>query len=160
MAAIERLLDLLDGALRVFAALCLLVLLGLVGAQVFLRYGIGSVPFFMEEVARYGMIWMALAATAIAVREASHISVEFVPAVLMAQMPALGRALHFALDLIALAVFFVLIWYGIDMMRFAAGQTSEGMRIPLSIPYGALPTCFALAAIFAVARLLTGSRQS
>ena len=160
MALVERLLDLLDGALRVFAALCLLVLLGLVGAQVFLRYGIGSVPFFMEEVARYGMIWMALAATAIAVREASHISVEFVPAVLMAQAPAFGRVLQFALDLIALAVFFVLIWYGVDMVRFAAGQTSEGIRIPLSIPYAALPACFALAAIFAVARLLTGPRQS
>lgn len=160
MAAVERLLDLLDGALRAFAALCLVVLLGLVAAQVFLRYGIGSVPLFMEEVARYGMIWMALAATAVAVREASHISVEFVPAVLAAQAPALGRALRFLLDLIALTVFFVLVWYGVDMMRFAAGQTSEGMRIPLSIPYAALPACFALAALFAVLRLLTGSRHS
>ncbi len=47
----------------------------------------------------------------------------------------------------------MLVWYGVDMVRFAAGQTSEGLRIPLSYPYVAVPVAFALAAVFALLRL-------
>jgi TRAP-type C4-dicarboxylate transport system permease small subunit len=116
------------------------------------------VPAFTEEVARYAMIWMALLASAVAVREASHIRVDFVPMVLAARAPRLGAVLAAALDAITLGVVLVLCWQGVDMVAFAAGQRSEGLRISLSWPYAAVPVAFACASLFALARLVTAGR--
>lgn len=146
-----------ERGLRVVAALCLAGLTGLVLLQVALRYGGGGVPAFTEEVARYAMIWMALLASAVAVREASHIRIDTLPRLL--SRFALRRGLEALLDVISLGLFLVLAWYGIDMVRFAAIQTSDGLRIPLSYPYVIVPAAFSLAALFALARLaLPGAR--
>lgn len=149
-----RLVRAIDRGLRVAAALCLVCLTALVLLQVALRYGVGSVPAFTEEVARYAMAWMTLLIVAVAAREGSHIRIDTVPMALAARAPRLRRALDAVLDVIALGVFLVLVWYGVDMVRFAAAQTSEGLRIPLSYPYAVVPVAFALAALFALARLV------
>ena len=54
-----------------------------------------------------------------------------------------------------LTVFVTLVIQGLDMVQFAAGQRSEGLRIPLSWPYAALPVAFGFATLFALGRLLT-----
>ncbi len=151
---------LIERGLRVVAALCLVALSGLVVFQVVARYGLGGVPLFTEEAARYAMIWMALLAAAVGVREASHIRIDFVPMALGAASPRLKRGLEAALDVISLTVFLTLVWYGVDMTLFAAGQTSEGMRVPLSYPYAAVPVAFVFAALFAGLRLLAGEKPS
>jgi TRAP-type C4-dicarboxylate transport system permease small subunit len=151
-----RAIDWIDRALRVIAALCLLALTALVAFQVVARYAVGQVPLFAEEIARYAMVWMALMAAAVGVRDAAHIRVEFVPQALRHVSRPLGRALDYLLDTLSLGVFLVLAWYGLDTMLFLATQTSEGMRIPLSLPYAALPLSFLCAALFAAARLITG----
>ncbi|GAB5377966.1 MAG: hypothetical protein AcusKO_44280 [Acuticoccus sp.] len=156
--AIGRVLGTLDGALQVLGALCLAGLTALVLLQVVLRYVVGSVPAFTEEVARYAMIWMALTATAVGVRHGAHIRIDAAASAIGAVSPRLA-VLHGAiLDAITLAICLVLVWYGVDMVRFAAFQTSEGLRIPLSYPYVIVPVAFAVAALFAAARILTRSR--
>lgn len=153
-----RIIDLVDRVLRAISALCLAALSALVVFQVVARYGWGSVPLFTEESARYAMIWMALVAAALGVRDAAHIRIDFVPAALGAVAPRARRLLEAVLDVVSLTVFLVLIWYGIDTMVFAAGQTSEGMRIPLSYPYSIVPVAFFFAAVFAILRLLSEVR--
>ena len=54
-----------------------------------------------------------------------------------------------------MTVFVTLVIQGLDMVQFAAGQRSEGLRIPLSWPYAALPVAFGFATLFALGRLLT-----
>ena len=151
-------IDCVDKGLRAISALCLLALTTLVVFQVISRYGWGSVPLFTEETARYAMIWMALLAAAVGVRDAAHIRIDFVPAVLGAMAPKARRVLETVLDVISLTVFLVLIWYGIDSMMFAAGQSSEGMRIPLSYPYSVVPISFFFASVFACLRIVAGAR--
>jgi TRAP-type transport system small permease protein len=155
----ERFVQLVEGGLRFAAALCLLVLTLLVVAQVVLRYGFGGVPFFTEEVARYAMIWMALLAAAVGVREASHIRIDFVPDAIRAVSPRTRHALDAVLDVISLTVFLVLLWYGVDMTMFAASQTSDGLRISLSYPYAAVPVSFLFATLFALLRLAQRTRE-
>lgn len=149
-----------DTGLRITAALCVAFMFVLMLAQVLLRYTAIGVPAFTEELARYAMVWMALFATAVAVREGSHIRVDFVPAVLGSVAPFVGRALEFLLDAITLAVCLIILWQGIDIVSFAAGQRSDGLRIPLSWPYMAMPVAFGFAAIFALARLVVRNRLS
>lgn len=158
MRAVTRSLELLDGALRWVAGICLFLMLALVLMQVALRYGGLGIPVFTEEVARYAMIWSTLLASAVAVREASHIRIGMVPDFLAQNWPAAGRVLGFLLDGITLAVVAILFWQGIEMVIFAAGQRSDGLRISLSYPYAALPTAFLFATVFAAARLLPGAR--
>lgn len=151
--ALIKLVGALDAGLRIVAALCLAVMLALMLAQVVLRYTAMGVPAFTEELARYAMVWMALLATAVAVREGSHIRVDFVPMVLGAWSPALGHALRFFLDTLTLGICLVILWQGVDIVLFAAAQRSEGLRIPLSWPYIAMPIAFGIAALFAAVRL-------
>ncbi|MDV2968515.1 TRAP transporter small permease [Nitratireductor aquimarinus] len=150
----------METALRAVAALCLAGLTLLVTFQVVARYGMGSVPIFTEEVARYAMIWMALLAAAVGVREASHIRIDFVPGLLAGVAPRLSLVLEAVLDLVSLTAFLVLVWYGIDMVMFASGQTSEGLRLPLSYPYLAVPVSFVFAALFSLLRLKERVSQS
>lgn len=152
----SRFVDLVETGLRVVAALCLVILTCLVVFQVGMRYVVGGVPFFAEEFARYAMIWMTLIAVAVGVREASHIRIDFVPTALAHFLPGVHRWLEAALDVISLTIFLVLVWYGIDMVIFAAGQTSGGVQVPLSYPYAAVPVAFVFATIFAALRLASG----
>ncbi|GAB1379080.1 TRAP transporter small permease [Pararhodobacter aggregans] len=153
MKALASLVGALDRGLRIVAALCLAGLFLLMLAQVALRYTALGVPAFAEELARYAMVWMALLATAVAVREGSHIRVDFVPLALGSAAPILGRALEALLDALTLGICLVIFWQGLDIVSFAAGQRSDGLRIPMSWPYGAMPVAFGLAAILALARL-------
>lgn len=148
----------LDRGLRWGAALCLAGMFGLMLAQVALRYTAFGVPAFTEELARYAMVWMALFASAVAVREASHIRIDFVPMAVMALAPGLGRGLEWLLDAVTLAICLTIFWQGLDIVSFAAGQRSDGLRIPMSWPYTAMPVAFGLAALFALVRLVEKRR--
>lgn len=148
----------IETGLRAIAALCLVGMFALMLAQVLLRYTALGVPAFTEEVARYAMIWMALLASAVAVREGSHIRVDFVPVILKTFAPRLGIALQFLLDVLLLGVFLVILWQGIGVVEYAARQRSDGLRIALSYPYAILPIAFGLAALFALARLIARER--
>lgn len=158
MTALIAVIRAIETGLRIVAALCLAGMFALVIAQVVLRYTGGGIPVFTEEVARYAMIWMALLASAVAVREGSHIRIDLLPVTLHFLARPLGRGLEFVIDVIALGVFLVLFWQGLDMVQFAAAQRSEGLRISLAWPYSAVPVAFAFASLFAIARLLLRDR--
>lgn len=149
----------LDTGLRICAALCLAIMFALLVAQVVLRYTVSSVPVFTEELARYLMVWMALFATAVAVREGSHIRLDFAPDLLARTAPRAGRALTFILDLITLTICLTIFWQGLDIVGFADAQRSDGLRIPMSWPYTAMPVAFGMATIFALARLAVRERS-
>lgn len=143
----------LERGLRVAAALALVVMSILVVAQVVLRYGVGGVPAFTEEVARYAMIWMTLLATSVAVWEGSHIRIDFVPGLAAHHTPWLSAALEWVLSFISVAVFLVLLWQSFDVVAFAYQQRSEGLQIRLAYPYAVLPLAFGTAAFFATLRV-------
>lgn len=154
MSALIPFFSALDRGLRIVAALCLAGLFVLMLAQVALRYTAVGVPAFAEELARYAMVWMALFASAVAVREGSHIRIAFVPQALAAMAPFAGRVLEAVLDALTLGICLVIFWQGLDIVAFAAVQRSDGLRIPLSWPYAAIPVAFGLAALLALVRLV------
>lgn len=158
MRALVVMIRVLDSGLRWCAALCLAGMFALMLAQVALRYSPLGIPAFTEELARYAMVWMALLATAVAVREGSHIRIDFVPVVLGVVAPPVGRALEWLLDAVTLAVCLTILWQGLDIVSFAAGQRSDGLRIPMSWPYTMMPVAFGLASLFAGARLILRDR--
>lgn len=152
MLALAAIVSAVERVTRGAAALCLAGMLALVLAQVGLRYSGAGVPAFTEELARYAMIWMTLLAMAVAVREGSHIGIDFIPATLRAKAPRAANWLEALFDLLSVALFIILIWQGIDMVSFAFSQRSEGLQIRLAYPYVIMPIAFLLAALFALSR--------
>ncbi len=127
---------------------CFALLFVLMVAQVILRYGFSFTPFFTEEIARYAMIWAALAGAAVATRRGAHIRVDFVSNLLPS---AVRRIWQLVLDLGVIGLFGVLVVKGIESSVFLHSQASMGLQIPLSYPTLAVPFFFTIAAVFAAA---------
>lgn len=158
MGALRVIVNGVETGLRSVAALCLAAMFLLLVAQVVLRFTGGGIPVFTEEVARYAMVWMALIAAAVAVREASHIRIDLIPDLLGFAAPRLRAVLEAVIDFVCMGLFVILFLQGLDIVEFARMQRSEGLRISLAYPYMALPLAFGAAAFFAAARLILRMR--
>ncbi|MDR1732692.1 MAG: TRAP transporter small permease [Synergistaceae bacterium] len=99
-----------------------------------------SVGWF-EELARYCMIYMALLATELGLRDGTQISITVVT-------DRLKGALKKAMDIFARAVIIVFaviaFWTSFTLLQaqLSFGQTSPGLGIPMYLPYFALPIGF------------------
>jgi len=105
-------------------------------AQVFFRYVVVDPLSWTEETMRYTTTWMVLLAGSAAVFRREHMAINLFAEV---RSPALRRAVHL-LVLACIAGFcLLLMWEGfpaaIDNMR----QVSPAVRIPMTIPYMAVP---------------------
>ena len=146
---LERLVTWLGAAC--FAALFLLMV-----AQVILRYGFSFTPFFTEEIARYAMIWSALAGASLATKHNSHIRVDFVARLLPAPVRRIWQVI---LDSAVLVLFAILVVQGVKSSLFLHSQASMGLQIPLSYPTLGVPIFFTIAIVFALAGLWSVRRR-
>lgn len=130
------------------AAMALLALL--IFAQVVLRYLFAVTPVWSEELGRYLLIWAVLAGSAVSVRGARHIRVEF----LVELLPAgVRRAWYLLLDLVILALFLLLVATGIEAVGFNHSMRSLGLQVRLSYVMAGIPLFFGLAALFLIDEL-------
>ncbi len=130
----------LDGYYR-FLQVMLTVAMGLllvpVTMQIFARY-IGLIPRYIwtEEMARFCFIWIILIGAMIAVRDASHFSVDLLPAAKTKRGEAIGRMF---VDFIIFLVALVFIVWGWPLVKFGLLQESEMAELPMVLIYGAWP---------------------
>ena len=130
------------------AAMALLALL--IFAQVVLRYLFAVTPVWSEELGRYLLIWAVLAGSAVSVRGARHIRVEF----LVELLPAgVRRAWYLLLDLVILALFLLLVATGIEAVGYNHSMRSLGLQVRLSYVMAGIPLFFGLAALFLIDEL-------
>jgi len=133
----------------------LLVLLVLdVWLGVLVRHVLPLPLTFTEELARYLMIWMALLAVSSGIVHREHIGVSFVFARLP---PSVRRALALAFDLIALAFFLVLFWYGLGFVERGFKRFTMIGGLPKAYPFAGVPLA---AAVASVQLVLVGARDA
>lgn len=135
------------GLTRAVDAVCvaLLILLVLdVWLGVVVRY-VWPLPItFMEEAARYLMIWVALLAVSSGIGRREHIGVQM----LFATLPSLFRRILLALlDLLAIVFFAALFWYGLGMVDRGGRVTTMIYGMSKSVPFAAVPVAAALAVV-------------
>lgn len=123
----------------------LLVLLILdVWLGILVRYFIDLPLTFTEEAARYLMIWMALLAVSVGISRRAHIGVLLV----FDRTRGLSRHLLMGLiDLLGLALFLFLFYYGIGFTIDGARRMTMIYDIPKSWPFAAVPVSSLLAAV-------------
>lgn len=128
---------------RVIAVLMLALVLD-VWLGVVDRYLVHLQLNWPEELARYLMIWAALLAVSAGIARREHIGIGLV--VLNFPM-RLQRCVLFAVDVIALAAFIYLAFYGFDFALGGMKRHAMIFGMTLALPYAAVPVSALLAAI-------------
>lgn len=123
-AAVEKLLMLIG------AAICLILF-----AQVVFRYA-GSSLGWSEEVSRHLLVAITFLGGTVAYKRASFIGLQGIG---HRFGPAFQRTVVFVLQLLTLACFALIGWFGAAYTVKAAEHTSAALQIPMSIPYAVIP---------------------
>ena len=141
---------------RLFRAIEALVLVGMatvatvVVVEVILRYGFGTSLIITEELSRYGMIWVALLASVLVLREEGHIAT----GVGGWLRPRGQRALRVVAELLSLLFLIVLAVAGLQVLPAQRDQDTLTLGVTIFWFYLALPVSALLMAVVIIARLL------
>lgn len=134
-----------------FCALLMAVLVLVIWFEVLQRYLLHLGFTWGEEFSRYIMIWAALMAVPCGAYRREHIGLEFVSNRLP---PARRRALRLALDLVGLAFFLFLAFYGIGMTGQGRTQYATIFGMNMVVPFASVPACGLLTSIQIVVTML------
>jgi len=112
------------------------VMVVLIFAQVVARYIFNNSIAAADEAATFAQIWMVLLGSGYAMRQRMHVSIELV----IERLPTLvARLLLVPVAGLCLWFLWVVFEGGLLLMEVGAWQTSPGLQVPMSIPYGMLP---------------------
>lgn len=123
-AAVEKLL------IAIGAAICVILF-----AQVLFRYA-GDSLGWSEEVSRHLLVAITFLGGTVAYKRASFIGLQGIGHRLG---PAFQRGVVLVLQLLTLACFALIFWFGAAYTVKAAEHTSASLQIPMSIPYAVIP---------------------
>lgn len=154
MRAIAALIDTTSRVTaRLVAYLCVaivFVMLGLLVAQVLMRYFLGAPPSWTEELAIILFAWLVLLYATVGLREGFHVAIE--------SIPARFTRLHRWADrwVAALAILFgwVTLTAGAAYVDRTAGQLTAALQIPIEVLYLCVPVAGALFILHGAARLI------
>lgn len=131
MRWLNKLSDVVNTVAEYFCAIALGVMSIVVFAQVVFRLTSGSLPW-SEELARYLMIYMVYVGTSIGIKRNSHIAVE----VIMDRCPAKAqKVVEVLVDLLMMAAFGILCYYGMKIVNITMMQKSPAMQIKMGYIY-------------------------
>jgi TRAP-type C4-dicarboxylate transport system permease small subunit len=109
-----------------------------------------------EEFSRYVMIWAALLAVSCGAYYREHIGLNIIQQRLSASV---ARVLTIVLDVIGIAFFLFLTFYGIGMVKMGAGQYATIFGITMMVPFAAVPVSAALTAFQIFAAMMRDMRN-
>lgn len=122
-------------------------------SQVVNRNFVGAGISWLEEISRYCMIYMALLATELGLRDGTQISVT----AFTDKLPPRGRlALKIVSHAIVIGFSAAVFLTSLVLLekQIAYGAHSAGLGLPMYVPYFALPLSFALIALVQTSRLV------
>lgn len=136
--------DRLNKAVEAIVALLMLLLVLDVWLGVIDRYYFHWQLPWPEVMARYLMIWAAMLAVSSGIARRQHIGLTAAIAALPARV---RRALLIAMDLLALALFLYVLFYGIPFAQSGAARQAMIFGMSLAPFYAAIPVAAAIASV-------------
>ena len=123
----------------------LIAILAAMAAMVFvnvvLRFTTDRSILWVEEAARYLMIWLTFLGAGLVLRYGGHLGID----TLQEAFPSHAPAIRAAIFSIMLGFFAFMVWVGLRYAAFAWAQTTPVMQIPIGAVYLAMPIGFVLA---------------
>lgn len=140
-----------DAVARWVSAILVAVMTGTLLAQVFYRFVLERPLSWSEELARYTFVWLALLGASSGLRAGLHPGMDL----LIARLPARARRGFGLFATLAMGwLLWVLLDHGLDLARLNMRQFSPAMRIPMGIPYAAIPVASAIMLVHLAAGLV------
>ena len=119
----------------------LLAMVGIIFANVVLRYSTGDSIIWAEEVARHMMIWVAFLGAGLALRFGGHVAIDNLHRAVSTRTAHVLRALVVA----GLSLFFIFMAIASsDYVWRTRFQSTAATDIPMSFIYAAMPVGFVL----------------
>ena len=115
----------------------------IVFVNVVLRFTTDRSLLFVEEVARYLMIWLTFVGAGPVLRYGGHLGID----TLQECLPRHAAVIRGAIFAILLGFFGFMVWVGVRYALFAWAQTTPVLGIPIGAVYLAMPVGFALAIV-------------
>lgn len=142
----NRVIKLLEWIENSIAVLSMTTVSLLVFGNVVSRYGFNYTPIWSEELSRFLVVWSIFIGVAIGVRKNQHIGVDALIRFLPHRLLLASEVL---LNLIGVVVITILVCTSIDFIKqtMEFEQLSPAMRIPMYIPYIAMPVGLSLSII-------------
>lgn len=104
--------------------------------QVITRYVLDFSLPWVDELARYCLVWMVFVGMVLTLVRGQHVTVDL----LLDRYSVRVRPIALTLiDLAVAGLFGVLLYGGVLLMQLTAGQTTSGMGMPKYMVYAALP---------------------
>ncbi len=125
--------------------------------QVLFRYVLHLPLFWTEEFARYCLVWASLLGAAVALKRQEHIAVTF----FLERFPPRATGLITTVARISVALILgVMTWGGVKLVLVTSAQISPALRIPMAIPYLALPIGSAIMLFHMISLLMERSKKT
>lgn len=148
----KRIVGLIRAATEYVMIVAIAVMFAAVVLQVVSRY-VAKMPFpWVEELARYLMIWVGFLGCGIAARRGAHVSITFLADRFP---PRVARYVSLLVNLCIVIFLGCLIKYGIDIMSFTRLQRAATMPITMSWAYASIPVGSALLLIEYIEELVS-----
>ncbi|MGD8881571.1 MAG: TRAP transporter small permease [Desulfobacterales bacterium] len=125
-------------------ALLVSTMVAVIWFEVLERYFLKLGITWTEEFSRYVMIWAALLAVSCGAYYREHIGLELFKRYLPQKV---ARNLTIALDIISIAFFLFLFYYGLGMTAAGNSQYATIFGMTMVVPFAAVPVSSALTAI-------------
>lgn len=140
-------------AARLVAYLCvglIFVMLGLLVAQVLMRYFLGAPPSWTEEMAIILFAWLVLLYASVGLQQGFHVAIESIPR----SWVRVDRWAERWVAALAILFGWVTLTAGIAYVGRTAGQKTAALQLPIEVLYLCVPVAGALFILHGVARLL------
>jgi tripartite ATP-independent transporter DctP family solute receptor len=134
---VERFSDIVDNINKLLIIVILSAMAIVVFLQVIFRYALHLPLFWTEEFSRYCLVWASLLGAGIAFKRGEHIAVTLFTERFLPGRKAVFTA--FLVDIFICIILVVMLWGGVSLVMMTRFQISPALRIPMAIPYLAIP---------------------
>lgn len=141
----------INDALAKYAGFGLILFMAIIAVTipitVFSRYVLRNTPIWTDETALFSLVWASMLGAAVGLRKGYQIGIR---SVVEKAPAAIGKTLEAAGLLFMLFFLGIMVVFGFRQTLTNLRQLSAAMRIPMAVPYLALPTGFAIMFLFTV----------
>lgn len=129
-------LDHIDKVLCLFLGILAAAMVLVIMYQVVLRYCFSSANVWAEELARFMFVWVTTLGASVAIRRNVHLRVDLLVDFLKPKQRYMLQIITYTLILLFLIY---LCQLGVDLMGRTMINKSAGLRVPMAVPYAAIP---------------------
>ena len=137
---------------RILLIIMVPAMTGIVFFQVILRYVFLSPLSWIEELARYLLVWISCFGAAYGVRKGEHIAVMFLNKTFKGYVKS---ALTIFIHILVIMFFMVCFIKGIGLSIRQWNVVTPALQIPRTLPYSGIPISFAIMLLFSFELFIT-----